>query len=193
MTLNSVSGIVRFKVKGQNAQPKWIQSLLAESLDRQVAPPEALRYQCRIATDANENLEVIDLPDGETLTLHYKKKSQFGKNSKGQAFLTATFVYSGDGQGYCLRWVGDAVPKKMQQVAVAHDQGKKVAPTTIALDLSKATVTPSWRINGHRGPSNLTRSFADEKAQAAKRRAAGKPKGTKDTRYCGRLTAADIA
>lgn len=190
MTLTHLKGIVRFKVAGQNALPKWQQTALRDALAKADAPPEALRFQCRIATDAQDNLKLVNLPDGETLTLHPKSRPQFGKNHRGQAYLTATMTYSGDGENYTIRWLGENVPPKMREVAVKHDKGVSVSPVTIALDLSKAEVTPSWKY--HSGPERSSRSHAAEKARAEQRRVDGKPKREYSTRHCARLTDADL-
>lgn len=192
MTLTDLTGSVRFKVAGQPAMPKWMQTALADALDKAEAPPESLRFQCRIATDARENFSLINLPNGETLTLHPKARPQFGKNRDGHAFLTATLIYSGDGLGYRFRWIGNDVPQKMQEVAVKHDKGLAVNPVVVGLDLSKAEITPSWKVNGYKGP--------DAEAQRSRaRREAGKigqrdhdGKAKRGKRTCARLTDADL-
>lgn len=192
MTLTQLSGKINFKVAGQTALGKWAQTAIQNALESADAPPESLRFQCRIATDARENFALIELPDGETLTLSPKAQPQFGKNRDGHAFLTTTLIYSGDGLGYRFRWLGNDVPQKMQEVAVKHDKGLAVAPATIALDLSKAEITPSWKVSGHAGPYSATRNNAQEVARAAERKAAGKPKVTRSKRNCARLTEGDL-
>lgn len=191
MALTNLTGTVPFKVEGQSALPKWMQTALKDALDNADAPPESLRFQCRIATDARENLQEIKLSDGETLKLHYKSHPQFGKNRDGHAYLTASFIYSGDGQAYTIRWVGDAVPQKMQEVAVRHDKGLAVRPTTIRLDLSAAQITPAWKAHGQVGPSG-TRDHRVEAARTEARRAAGISKPRRAKRSCARLTDADL-
>lgn len=194
MSLTELSGIVRFKVAGQAAVPKWQQTMMREALDKLDSPPEALRFQCRIATDAVENLRLVELDNGETLTLHHQARPQFGKNRDGHAYLTATMTYSGDGENYTLRWVGDAVPPKMQEIAVKHDKGLAVKPVTIALNLATAQITPAWKAHSwQKGPSKAVRSYAKERELAEKRRAAGKPKRTRAKRNACRLTESDLA
>lgn len=191
MTLTKTSGIVRFNVAGQEALGKWAQTAIQNALDSADGPPESLRFQCRIATDARENFKIINLPDGETLTLHPKANPQFGKNRDGHAFLTTTMIYSGDGLGYRLRWIGNDVPLKMQEVAVKHDKGLAVKPTVIGLDLSKAEITPSWKVNGYKGPdAEAQRSRARREAGKIGPRNDGKAKRGKRT--CARLTDADL-
>lgn len=192
MTLPNLTGTIKFKVEGQQAQPKWMQTALKDALDKADAPPESLRFQCRIATDARKNFEQINLPNGETLTLRRSSNPQFGKNRDGHAYLTVTMTYSGDGLGYRLRWTGDSVPKRMQEIAVRHDRGNAVKPATIGLDLSAAEVTPSWRVAGHKRPA-LPGDWAKAQAAAKARIAAGQPKQTRSKRNCARLTDADIA
>lgn len=193
MTLTQLTGIVPFKVAGQAALGKWAQTAIQTALESTDAPPESLRFQCRIATDAQKNFELITLPDGETLKLHPKARPQFGKNRDGHAFLTVTMIYSGDGLGYRLRWIGNNVPPKMQEVAVKHDKGLAVKPVVVGLDLAKAEVTPSWKAHGYKGPNA-------EALRSQARREAGKiggqdsaRKAKRGKRTCARLTDADLA
>lgn len=192
MTLTKLTGFIPFKVAGQEALTKWAQKAISAALDSVDSPPESLRFQCRIATDARENFSLITLPNGETLTLHPKARPQFGKNRDGHAFLTATMIYSGDGLGYRLRWIGNDVPQKMQEVAVKHDKGLAVKPAVVGLDLSKAEITPSWKAHGYEGPKS-------EALRSQARREAGKlgswdgdRKAKRGKRTCARLTDADI-
>lgn len=184
MTLTSLAGKVRFKVDGQEALTKWARQALADAMERNDSPPESLRFQCRIATDARKNLAVIPLKDGNTLTLHPNSHPQFGKNRDGHAYLTATMTYSGDGQNYTIKWVGDAVPHEMQEVAVKHDKGLKVARTVIDLDLARAQVLPAWKAQKHA-------KVRDHKKEEANR--SPRVKQTRGKRTCARLTEADIA
>lgn len=102
-------------------------------------------------------------------------------------------MYSKDGQGYRFQWIGEAVPRKMQEVAVKHDGGKAVRATTIPLDFSAALVTPSWKAKGARGPGLSGKAHATE-AGRARQRALRKASGGKQaTRTCSRLTAEDLA
>ena len=190
--IDNLTGIIPFNVEAQDALPKWQQIALTDALARNDSAPKALRFQCRIATDARTVFESVTLDDGETLTLHPKAKPQFGKDRDGHAFLTVTLRYSKDGKGYRFRWVGDAVPRKMQQVAVKHDQGKAVRATTIPLDLAAATVTPAWKAAGRTGQQRKDESKAkvSRATYEARRKANG---GRPLTHYTfGRLTAADI-
>lgn len=191
MTLETVNGIVRFKVEGQRALPKWQRNAINGAMSALAAPPEALRFQCRIATDAQKNLALIELSNGETLTLHPKARPQFGKDVKGNAYLTATMTYSGDGESYTLRWIGDAVPSKMQEVAVKHDKGESVSPVTIALDLAGAQILPAWKVQGKKGSSAATRDHKAENARKQELREANAGRLRKP-RSCARLTDADL-
>lgn len=182
MTLTSLTGKIHFKVDGQEALTKWARAALADAMERNDSPPESLRFQCRIATDAQKNLAIIKLKDGETLTLHPKSRPQFGKNIKGQAYLTATMTYSGDGENYTIKWLGDAVPREMQEVAVKHDKGLKVARTTIDLDLADAQVLPSWQAHGNPKQRDHKKANLSRSDQSRKR----------SPRTCGRLTDADL-
>jgi len=192
--LTKLEGYVRFKVAGQKALPKWQQTAIRDALKKLDAPPESLRFQCRIATDAHENFKLIELANGETLKLHYKSQPQFGKKTRtGEPYLTATFTYSGDGENYTVQWLGDAVPPKMQEVAVKHDQGLSVSPVTIALDLGKARVTPSWKAQSKVGHPK-TRDLRKEYARKLELRESGaEPKRIRSPRHCARITEADIA
>lgn len=191
MTLETIGGIVRFKVEGQRALPKWQRTALADAMGKLAAPPESLRFQCRIATDAQKNLALITLRDGETLTLHHSSRPQFGKDRNGLAYLTVTMTYSGDGENYTLRWIGDAVPPKMKEVAVMHDKGEAVSPTTIGLDLGAAVVVPAWKSEHKKGPSSSTRDHKAELVRRKELREAGTDR-SRSPRSCARLTDADL-
>lgn len=187
MTLTNLTGKIAFKVDGQNALPKWQQQAIRNALEGQQAPPESLRFQCRIASDARENFKEIALNDGETLRLHPRAKPQFGKNNKGQAYLTATMSYSGDGNSYTVKWVGDAVPEKMQRIAVKHDKGLKVGAATVNLDLSKAQVTPSVYVE-----RNRRHAQKHPKSLAESRKRYEAKRGATNNRTCTRLTESDL-
>lgn len=191
MNTPTFKGLVRFKVAGQKALPKWAQQAITNALAVQETPPESLRFQCRIATDAKANFERVDLADGESLSLSAKGSPQFGKNHEGKPYLTVTVIYSGDGQSYRLRWLGAAVPPKMTEVAVKHDRGLDVRPTTVGLDLAKAEVTPTWRANSQRGPAK-GRDYKAEVARRRELRAQGADR-PKRKRRCARITEADLA
>lgn len=186
MSTPNISGTVRFNVEGQKAYPKWAQEAIQNALKSQEAPPESLRFQCRIATDARENFREIKLKDGETLRLHPKSHPQFGKNHKGHPYLTATMTYSGDGENYTIKWVGDAVPTKMQEIAVKHDKGLSVRATTVGLELEKAIITPAWKAhkNGSRTPESVI--------QDARKRRANNRGRTPKKRTCARMTDRDV-
>lgn len=187
MTLTNLTGIVRFKVAGQNALPTWQQQAIRNALEVQEFPPESLRFQCRIASDARDNFKEIILGDGETLRLHPRAKPQFGKNNKGQAYLTATMTYSGDSRSYTIKWVGDAVPEKMQRVAVKHDKGLRVGATIVNLDLSKAQVLLS-------ASAEHNRRYADKhpESRSESRRRYEAKRGVTKNRTCSRLTDSDL-
>ena len=188
--ITALSGVVGFKVAGQKADPKWKQTMLKEMIKLGTAPTEALRFQCRIATDARENFEKIELADGETLTLHPKARPQFGKNRDGKAFLTATMIYSGDGKSYRLSWVGESVPRKMQEVAVKHDQGLAVRAATIPLDLANAKVTLSAQAHRNVGaPSRTPEALRDHQRAIRSGKHVPKKRGP---RTCSRLTDEDL-
>lgn len=186
MTTPTFNGRVRFKIAGQEALSKWAQEAIRNALESADAPPESLRFQCRIATDARENFKTIELDGGETLTLSPKGNPQFGKNRDGHPYLTVTLVYSGDGLSYRFRWLGDAVPSKMQQVAVKHDKGQSVRATTVGLDLARAEVTPSWKVNGKTSPPTA-RDWAQERQRK------GSSGIKRSPRRCGRITDADVS
>lgn len=190
MSIDQIAGTIRFKVAGQKAYPKWVQQSLKDNLAAQTTPPESLRFQCRIAQDARENFKEVALDNGEKLTLHPKAKPQFGKNHKGHPYLTTTMRYSGDGKSYTVKWVGDAVPRKMQDVAVKHDKGMKVSAATVGLDLSRAIITPAWAEY-----RKTAQAFKDPVAQQAAREKYARKVSTgqhvKRKRTCARWTEED--
>jgi hypothetical protein len=189
-TATAFRGIVKFKVKGQERLGKWQREAIRRGLDSPTGPPESLRFQCRIATDARENFERVELPDGSALTLHPRSNPQFGKNRDGLAYLTVTLTHDATGESFRVKWVGDAVPLAMQRVAVAHDEGRQVAPKTIGLNLAKAQFTPVHEANGIAHRSD--RDFASEEARKAELRASGVEPRRRSRRQCARLTDADL-
>ena len=192
MTTPAFHGLVKFKIAGQEALSKWAQEAIQNALENAAAPPESLRFQCRIATDARDVFKEIKLEDGETLKLSPKAHPQFGKNRDGHPYLTVTLVHSADGEAYRFRWIGNAVPKKMQEVAVKHDLGKSVRTSTVGLDLSAAEVTPAARAYGtpHKSERDYKTEYARKKGgKGIKGGVSGKPRGA---RRCGRITESDL-
>lgn len=187
----NLTGTIPFRVQGQKALPKFQQELNRRFIEMGGQMPEELRFQCRIASDARDNFRHIDLPGGETLTLHPKAKPQFGLNRDGLAYLTATLKYSGDGMGYRFRWIGQHVPHKMQQVAVKHDLGKYVPATTIPLDLAAAEVTLAREVNNSPGTTPAQKKAYEERFQAKHGKKRAKEK--RAPRSCARITEADLA
>lgn len=191
-TTPKFSGIIKFRVEGQKALPPFQQELNRRFIAMGGEMPEALRYQCRIAQDARANFETVKLDDGEMLSLHPNTGPQFGKNVHGQAYLTATFTYSGDGKTYRVNWTGHAVPDEMMKVAVKHDLGKYVPRKSIPLDLAQADVRPTWKRHGpSRKPGN--RDYVDEETRRTKSSAQRNAEAKSRPRHCARYTADDLA
>lgn len=185
--ITSLKGTVRFHVKGQEARPGWERKMLANALNNGQGAPNDLRFQCRIAQDARENFESIPIPGGGTLSIHQKSKPQFGRDRNGKPYLTVVLVDSRDGESYKVRWLGDAVPRKMQEVAVKHDEGKRVAATRVALRWQDAEITRSEHAVNTRGRKDL-----DESGEI-RVRPNGRTGGPKPTRCFDRLCATDLA
>ena len=177
-----------FKVKGQKELPKWQREAIRRGLESESGPPESLRFQCRIATDANENFEGFKAMDGGTFTVHQNARSQFGKDHNDLPYLTVTVTHTGTGESYKVRWEGDAVPVAMQKTAVAHDEGRSVAAKQIALDFNKAKITTAHRANSH----PRERDNAKEWERREELRAAGIEPKRRRSRHCGRLTSSDV-
>lgn len=137
-----MKGKIKIKVQGQAARPKWEQNLLRRALENGEYNDNALRFQCRIAEDTKITFQGgVETADGDTLRAGKQASFQFGRNVAGNAYLTAAgLVSERTGERMSLTWEGDAVPLAMQRVAVAHDEGRKVAAKTIVLDLARATV-----------------------------------------------------
>ncbi|MEW2010890.1 hypothetical protein AB0300_15585 [Microbacterium sp. NPDC078814] len=182
---------IRFRIKGQEALPKWQREAIRKGMESQDGPPEALRFQCRIAMDAREVFERVELPDGSFLTFNDKKvRPQFGKNRDGQAYLTVTLTHSTTGDSYRVKWIGDAVPEAMQRTAVAHDKGLKVGAKVVLLDMAKAQITPSHVANGKAHRS--ARDNAAERKRRNELRAAGVAVSSRAPRHCARITDSDL-
>ena len=192
MTNTAFDAKVRFKIKGQAALAKWQQEAIKRGLDSPTGPPEALRFNCRIAQDAKENFAEVPLSNGSFLYLDPRGvQPQFGKNVNGEAYLTVTLKHSETGDSFKVQWIGDAVPESMKTTAVMHDEGRKVGAKTVLLDLAKARVTPVHQITGNKDKSK--RDIAAEQARRAELRAAGVPKQKRSRRHCDRLTSADLS
>jgi hypothetical protein len=181
----TMRGAVRFSIKGQEARPAWERKMLANALNNGQGAPNDLRFQCRIAQDARENFANIPVPGG-TLSIHPKSKPQFGRTRSGEAYLTVVLVDSRDGESYKVRWIGDAVPRKMQEVAVKHDEGRRVGATRVALRWEDAEITRSEHAD-HR-----PRHDVDETGEI-RVRANGRTGGPKKSRCFDRLCATDLA
>ncbi|GLU88892.1 hypothetical protein [Agromyces sp. NBRC 114283] len=138
--IKNLSGYVRVRIKPQEARPRWMQKALQKALEGGQGAPNELRFACRIAQDVNDTFESVELGDGTKLTLNPKGKAQFGRNAKGHPYLTVGVIWSENGAPYRLHWEAEGVPLKMQQVAVKHDEGRKVGATTVALKFSDAVV-----------------------------------------------------
>lgn len=145
-TITAPKGIVRFRIKGQEARAPWERKLLAAAISNGDGAPNDLRFQCRIAQDARDNFADIEVPGGK-LSIHPRSKPQFGRDRHGRAYLTVVLVDSRDGESYKYRWYDDAVPRKMQEVAVKHDEGRRVSPTTVGLRWDDAEITVSDHID----------------------------------------------
>ena len=134
-------GRIRFPISSQKARPAWEQEALQAGLEKGVGAMNQLRFQCRIAQDGQEFFKSIDI-NGVSYTMNPKSKAQFGRsNSSGLPYLSVGLIEEGTGTRYHLHWEGDAVPLKLQQSAVSHDEGRAVKAATVLLDLSRATVT----------------------------------------------------
>lgn len=134
-------GIVKVPVDAQERRPAWEQRALQAALMGGEGALKQLRYVCRIAQDANRAFKSLRLVDGSTFFLDSGNKAQFGRNHAGLAFLTLGLIEGETGEKYRLKWEGDAVPLKMQEIAVQHDEGRAVRACTLALDVARATVT----------------------------------------------------
>lgn len=191
MTDTDFDAKVRFKIKGQSALAKWQQEAIKRGLDSPTGPPEALRFNCRIAQDAKENFAEVPLGNGSYLFLDPRGvQPQFGKNVHGEAYLTVTLKHSDSGESFRVQWIGEAVPEAMKTTAVMHDEGRKVGAKTVLLELDKARITPVHQVSGNKDKSK--RDIAAEQARRAALRAAGVPKQKRSKRTCERLTSADL-
>jgi hypothetical protein len=149
MRRKKMSGTIRIRVKGQDAEPKWKQTLLRRALKDGMGATKDLRYQCRIAQDSNTSVRKDRLPDGtDGLFLsdgtYVKPRPQspahFGRNARNLPYLTIGLNWSEDGADYKVTWTGDKIPMKMKEAAVKHDEGRKVGVKIVDLNLADATI-----------------------------------------------------
>lgn len=136
-----LKGRVVVAVQGQSAQPTWMQNLLRKALNHGAGADQELRFTCRIAQDAKKAFERITTEDGEEWILNPKATPQFGRNQRGNAYLTLGLISTDTGERIRLTWEGRAVPSKMKEIAVKHDEGRRVGATRIALPLETAKIT----------------------------------------------------
>lgn len=184
--VTNMTGVIKFAIKGRAARLSWERKALARAIQEGGGAPNDLRFQCQIAQDARETFADIPIPGGGTLSLHQKAKPQFGRDSKGEPYLTVTLVDSRDGQSYKVRWTGEAVPRKMQEVAVKHDEGKRVAATRVVLRWQDAEIVPSTKVD------NRTRHDVAPTGELHTR-ADGSTGGPRKSRCYDRLCATDLA
>lgn len=181
MSNNRFGGMAKIRIKGQEAEPKWKQRLIQKALQDGTGASKELRYQCRVAQDVNAAFsEGLLLPDGTRIVPRKDSPAHFGRNADGQPYLTIGVTWDLDGADYKLTWVGERVPLKMKEVAVKHDEGKKVGATTVALRLEDAIAT--------RVRHDLNRSGE----KAPRKPAKTGPHLTKKPRHFDRICAADL-
>jgi hypothetical protein len=181
MTTTELKGRVVVAVQGQTAQPAWMQNLLKKALDNGVGADQELRFTCRIAQDAKAAFARITTADGSDWVLNPKAAPQFGRNRHGNAYLTLGLIHEATGGRVRITWEGEGVPPKMKEVAVKHDEGRRVGATRIALNLEDAEVTEL--LERTEGDRNRARRYEAKSA----RHVAG------TTRRHGRLCATDLA
>lgn len=158
-------GFFRLSVRGQVGLPKQQQKLLQRALDNGTGADNELRYQCRIAQDVNAAFERLELDDGTYFTLHEKSKAQFGRDRNGEAYLTVVAYWSENNTAYRIKWTGDAVPRRAKVIAVAHDEGRKVAPERVAFRWALASIT---KVRHDLAPDGTRRSRVPTKKGYAK-------------------------
>lgn len=186
MNINNdmLKGIVRVRVKGQRGLSPGQQSILRAALNNGIGGTPELRFKCRIAQDTNEAFEAAAVPG---YVLNPACKAQFGRNAHKQAFLTVG-VIDQNGVKYTLRWLDQNVPKRMKEIAVAHDEGRDVPPETIALNLAAAEVL---RVGDRHDGNRRDRTRKDPRKGHSKDRN-GNPYPSKATARFDRLCAADL-
>lgn len=137
-------GTVRLAVEAREALSLWQRKLLREALKEDDAP-NTLRYGCAIAVATNEAVAkgVKAEVNGKrtTLTLARSGRAQFGKNTRGNPFLTITVANADNPkQRWTVRWEGDAIPRQLRTIGVKHDEGKAAAECGVMLQLRNAEI-----------------------------------------------------
>lgn len=140
----NVKGEVEVTVRGQDALPPWQRRIIRDALNNGEDASQDLKFGCRIALDVNEAFENLE----GVFTLNPKAKAQFGKNAQGLPYLTVGIINRSSGEKLRLHWEGDAVPRRMIQVAVKHDEGLAVRTAKVKLDLSRAQI---WQLGAKDG------------------------------------------
>jgi hypothetical protein len=125
--------------------------MLRQAFGDGVDVPIEVRHNCRIALDTNKAIASGIEVNGKVHRPNPKVRAQFGKNDKGLAYLIFGLIDEETGQPLTLTFEGfGPVPIKMCEVAVAHDEGRNVRPTTIGLNLARATVYETGAKHGTR-------------------------------------------
>jgi len=182
--------VVKINIKGQERRPAWERAVFKKALADGVGAQNGLRFQCRIAQDANEAFAHAEI-GGEMWHLNPKLKAQFGRNSKGHPYLTVGLISDADpSRRYRLTWEGEQVPTKMIDVAVKHDSGEKVGRATVGLRLDNAQIAPVNSKPAERQRKNDATYHATKKGKAQRERDAAAKRAKKTF---GRCTVADLA
>jgi hypothetical protein len=145
---NIFDNILRVRIRGQHGLTKATQRRLAQAFNDGEGLSAEDRYGCRIAVDTNEAIaDGIEAIDGTIYVPNPKVRAQFGKNKRGLAYLTFGLI-GPDAHRITLNLEGENVPDKMCETAIKHDMGREVATTTIAVDLSRASVYETGNMGG---------------------------------------------
>lgn len=187
MTNIEFGGGLRIDIAGQ-ALSKAHQAIIQKALATGMQQDErVVRYSCRIAQDANAAIAagIVDNQGGLWMP-NPNARAQFGKAHDGEPFLSFGVLNESTGKRRSIRFVGDSVPTKMMEVAVRHDEGRDVRPTSITLNMSNALVYETGNKDGKGRAKKDKRGNHDRDKN-------GKPYARGPRRTHGRLCSADLA
>lgn len=120
-------------------QDPAIKAILKNAAEAGVSGGRKLTHICKVARDTDASLAGGFDYAGHRWTQF--GKSQFGKNVRGQVYLTFVATNELD-ERQTFRWIGDFVQKALLRVAAYHDLGEAHEAIDVPLVFEDAVITP---------------------------------------------------
>lgn len=163
-----LEGLIKLKIAPQSARSRWEQKMFEKVLGDGTDIDPSLIWGCHIAKDVNDSFPELQKAIGYGLLANPHSPARFYTEKRsGLRTLTWGALDPVSGDRYKITFRGEAVPKKLRDIAMAHDRGKPTRAATVALDLSKAEVS---LVKYERSPDPRTRHDVDAKTGETKPR-----------------------